>query len=224
MGPHKKPSRAKIRLVIASTLSTPALSLAHIIGTESGFEVVATISPETRSIDLPKDLKPDILLVEVDRHRREILRVVEDVQKQFTGLHTLVLLRHADDATVGMFLRAGVKGIVLKTANTTTLFDAVRAVHQGGRYVDAGLSEVVMNLIETGTGGGRPVELTKREQEVLSLIASGRTYKEIASALNVSVKTVETYRTRIGEKLQLHNRKALKAFAIANGYAPLNPS
>jgi two-component system, NarL family, response regulator NreC len=114
---------------------------------------------------------------------------------------------------VRMFLRAGVCGFVVKTANTTVLFDAIRAVHHGSRYLDPLLSDVVVEVIESGAEMVRNVVLTAREKQVLQLIARGKTYKEIAAALNVSVKTVETYRTRLGEKTQLRSRKALSDFA-----------
>ena len=216
LGPQIEPSKAKIRLMIASTLSISALTLAHSIGSEEDLHVVGTISPETRSSDACKD-DPDILLVDVDKQRRELLRVIEEMQKRCSGVRPIAILHRADDATVRMFLRVGVRGLVMKAGNSTALFDAIRTVHHGHRYLDTGLSDVVMNVIQSGAVSGRNVELTNREQQVLNLIAGGRTYKEIASALTVSVKTVETYRTRIGEKLQLRKRKALVEFAIANG-------
>ncbi len=110
---------------------------------------------------------------------------------------------------------AGASGYVLKTADTHHLIGALRAVHNGHRYIDPNLSDVFMTVLESGATAGRNVELTPREKQVLSIIAAGQTYKEIAVALKVSVKTVESYRTRIGEKLQLHTRKTLIEYARA---------
>lgn len=186
--------------------------------TDPRFEVVGYISPETTSGSLPN--APDILLVEIDSQRRDILHLVENLKRQRTGLRVVVLLRHPDDIAIRMFMGVGAAGYVLKTANTNTLFEALYAVHHGHHYLDSHLSDVIMSVLESGATAGRDVELTPRESQVLSMIAAGQTYKEIAVALNVSVKTIESYRTRIGEKLQLHTRKTLVAYARSHGIVP----
>lgn len=210
--------KSRIRVLIASTLSVPAAALAHLVNSDPGLEVVGNVPQESPPGGMSEAPIADVLLVEFESRRREILRIVDALQKQILGLRTIAIIRDADSQALRMLLQSHVRGFVLKSAETAVLLDSIRAVYLGRRYLDAGLSDAVMDLIEHGATSGRNVALTNREQQVLGLIANGQTYKEIANALSVSVKTIETYRTRLGEKLQLRTRRALVDFAVSNDY------
>lgn len=206
-------SKSTIRILIASALNSSCMALSNAISSDPRFEVIGCVAPDALPADFPD---PDVLLVELDAHRRDILHLVESLRHKITGRRVVLLMRHPDDIALRMFI-VFASGYVLKTANTNTLFEALYAVHNGHHYIDSSLSDVVMAVLASADTAGRNVNLTPRESQVLAMIAAGQTYKEIAASLNVSVKTVESYRTRIGEKLQLHTRKTLAAYARSHG-------
>jgi DNA-binding NarL/FixJ family response regulator len=128
----------------------------------------------------------------------------------------LALSMHKDSVYVREILRAGAQGFLLKDANDLDLLAAVRAVGQGQGYISPSVSEAVLSDYRKHVTD--PIDLlTSREREVLQLIAEGKTNKEIAAALNLSVYTVDAHRGRIMEKLNLHSTGEIVRFAMRNG-------
>jgi RNA polymerase sigma factor (sigma-70 family) len=128
----------------------------------------------------------------------------------------LALSMHRDSVYVREILRAGARGYLVKDADDETLLQAVRAVARGEGYISSAVADAVLNDYRKHVSN--PIDLlTSREREVIQMIAEGKTNKEIANALNLSVYTVEAHRGRIMEKLNLHNTGDIVRFAIRNG-------
>ena len=123
---------------------------------------------------------------------------------------------HTEDPYVGKALQAGIKGYVLKTQASADLIQAIREVHRGAIYLSPGVSRAVVDAYLAKTE--LPIDpLTARERQVLQLVAEGKTTKEVAVLLGISVKTAESHRTRIMQKLDIHETASLVRYAIREG-------
>jgi DNA-binding NarL/FixJ family response regulator len=143
-------------------------------------------------------------------------RAAEEIHAALPDLRILVLTRHAEKAYVQQALQAGATGYVLKQTAGDVLLAAIRTVAAGDTYLDQTVASRLMEQL-----GGRSSELdaiTPREREIVTMVAYGHTNKEIANALGIAVKTVETHKTRIMQKLDLPSRAALVRFAISQGW------
>lgn len=142
------------------------------------------------------------------------LPIVGKLMRSDPECSAMLLATNENPSFVRSILATGVKGYVLKTANTSELYDAVRHVHAGHRYVDPRLSDVLADMLLTPRARYRKPSLSKRELEVLRAVAYGFTSKQIAEELGITEKTVCTYRSRVCEKLHLRGRSDLVQYAI----------
>jgi DNA-binding NarL/FixJ family response regulator len=169
-----------------------------------------------------RELKPDVLVLDLSMPGAGGAEAAERISKDCPDVKLLALTMHEERGYVARLLRAGATGYVLKRTAATELVRAIRAVAAGGRYVDPSLAG---DLLAPRTARqGDPVttstaeSLTPREEEVLRLLALGHSNKEIAAALSISVKTVETHRASGMARLGVTSRAALVRFAIAEGW------
>jgi len=176
-------------------------------------EVVAEASDGREAIRLATRLKPDIALVDISMSGLNGLDVTREVLCASPRSRVIVLTMHKDDAYVVDALRAGASGYVLKSQGFAELVQAIREVARGEVYV---AKECWRPLVEACQSGGDQIHdpLSRREREVLQLIAEGKTTKEIAGALNISVKTAESHRGRVMAKLDIHDTASLVRYAI----------
>ena len=144
------------------------------------------------------------------------LDAAREIGKVSPETRTILLTMHTEDPYVVDALRAGVKGYLLKTQAATDLMQAVREVSRGAIYLSPGISRGIVEAYLAKTDFP-PDPLTPREREVLQLVAEGKTTKEAAAILGVSVKTAESHRTRIMEKLNIHETAGLVRYAIRRG-------
>jgi len=150
------------------------------------------------------------------------LDVTEMLRKEVPDTRILILSVHSNKEYVFRVIQAGAHGYVSKEASPEELFQAIEAVYAGETYFSAEIAQVALNQLVTSGGKKEPFsQLTAREREVLVLIAEGKSNKEIASALNVGVRTIETHRERIMRRLNIHSVAGLTKFAIANGMVTL---
>ena len=205
-------SKQKVRVMIADDHAVVRAGLRLLIDSQHDMKVVGEAGDASTALEQARALKPDIVLLDVTmpggglKAQKRIAAAVPEVK-------ILILSMHSDPAFVRSALMAGAAGYVTKKAVHTELLSAVRAVCDGKRYVDAAASE---GLLPTTKDNRGPV-LSEREQQVLYLIASGHSYQQIADRLFLSVKTIETYRARVMEKLELKNRAELVQYAINSG-------
>jgi DNA-binding NarL/FixJ family response regulator len=161
----------------------------------------------------------DIVVMDISMQGKSGLEVLKDIKAIRPRLPVLILSMYPEDVYAVRAFRNGASGYLSKESAPTELISAIRKVSAGGRYVSAALAETL--VVNLGDETGKPLheKLSEREYQILCLIASGKTGKEIAAELSLSAKTVSTYRTRILEKMDLKNNAELTLYAVQNGLA-----
>lgn len=164
-------------------------------------------------------LSPDVVIMDLTMQAMSGVEATRVLKKAMPELRILALAVHDELSYLREFFKAGASGYVLKDTEPDELLHAIRKVAEGGVYLDPSLAgEVVKNLIHNDMIGREEISgLSHREQQVVSMLAKGYRYKDIAGRLGISVKTVETYRARAMEKLELHSRAEIVQYAIDCG-------
>ena len=182
----------------------------------AGFQVVAEASDGHEAVRLAGTMHPDIAILDLAMPNLNGLSAAQEMRHVSPQTRTILLTAHKEEHQVLEAFQAGVKGYVLKTQATADLLQAIREVSRGHTYLSPGVSHMVVDAYL----GGRehPQDpLTPREKQVLQLIAEGKTTKEVAQLLGVKVKTAEFHRTRLMEKLDVHETASLVRYAIRKG-------
>jgi DNA-binding NarL/FixJ family response regulator len=183
---------------------------------QAGFEVAAEASNGREAVDWAVKLCPDVALIDISMPLLNGIDAARQIFAASPRTKTILLTMHNDEQYALEALRAGVKGYVLKTQAAADLVHAVRSVLQGNVYLSPGISEsVVKAALAINAGVLDP--LTQREREVLQLIAEGKSNKEISQQLNMSVRTVESHRSNLMKKLDIHEIAGLVRYAIKIG-------
>lgn len=182
-----------------------------------GFDVVAEASNGHEAARLARQLNPHIAVLDIGMPRLNGVDAARDISKRSPETHVVLLTMYEDDAYVLEALRAGIRGYVLKAQAATDLFGAIREVLRGAIYLSPGISGAVVNAY-MAKSELPPDPLTDRERQVLQLVAEGNTTKQIAGILGVSVKTAESHRTRMMQKLGIHETASLVRYAIRRGF------
>ncbi len=182
----------------------------------SEFEIVGEAGTGEEAMKLVEQLKPEVLLLDVAMPKMNGVEVAQQVGRNWPEVRILMLSMHRDSTYVRETLRAGAKGYLLKDAVDAELLTAVRAVAANEGYVSPAVSNTVLSDYQRFVGS--PLDLlTPRELDVFRLLAEGKTSKDIASALDISVYTVDAHRNRVFRKLDLRNTAELVRFAIRQG-------
>jgi two-component system, NarL family, response regulator NreC len=210
----------KIRLLIASEHSIARTALGKLLNAISDFEVVGEVDL-SRIVKAARELSPEVFLVELTEAGLAGLHAVAALMRAAPTAAVAVLSSNENPTYLRSMLAMGIKGYVVRSATNAELYEAIRTVHRGRRYIDPRLSDSIADmLIGSKTGGLRKPQvkrLSAREAQVLRAIAQGLTAKGIAVKLGVSERTIQTYRERIYEKLELRTRADLVHYAIAHG-------
>jgi two-component system response regulator NreC len=195
-----------------------------LINTQPDMEVVGEAADGQEAVQKSLEEKPDIVLMDITMPGGGGLKAIERLRLECPRTRVLILTMHDDVAYLRSALAAGGSGYVVKKAADTELLSAIRAVHQGHTFVDltSGGGSLQETLENEETGDQPSSEksrnlLSQREREVLTLVAVGYTHQQIAERLSLSVKTVETYRARLVEKLDFRTRADLVRYAIELG-------
>jgi len=208
---------AALRVLLADDHTVLRSGLRHMLGSYADFAVVGEAASGLEAIERARTLKPDLVLLDLSMPGIGGLDALVRLRSELPWVKVLVLTMHDDPGYVRQALAAGAVGYVLKTAADDELLTALRVVAGGGTYVYPTLAsralqgESVHSGPAEGDGG-----LSQRETQVLQLLALGYTNQEIAEQLVVGVRTVETYRKRIMDKLNLHTRAQLVRYALAH--------
>jgi len=211
----------KLRILLADDHAVLRDGLAMLINGESDMSVTAQAENGRDAVRLAREDPPDVAVVDVSMPLMNGAEVAEALREQCPGVRVLALTRHADPAYVRRLLQAGAAGYVLKKAAADALIGAIRIVAGGGMYVEPQLAGA---LLQRTLGAARPESaefeepLSAREEEVLRSIAWGRSNKEIAAELGLSIKTVESYKAGAVEKLRLRNRSEIVRYAVTRGW------
>ncbi|PYU10256.1 MAG: DNA-binding response regulator, partial [Acidobacteria bacterium] len=165
-----------------------------------GFKVTAEAGNGHEAVKLAQELHPDVALIDLAMPLLNGLDAIHEIQKVSPKTKTILLTMHTESHYILQGVRAGAKGVVLKTHASEDLVRAIREASRGGTYMSPEVSRALVQAYQ-GKTELRPDPLSPRERQVLQLIAEGKTTKEVATFLQISVKTAETHRTRIMTKL-----------------------
>jgi DNA-binding NarL/FixJ family response regulator len=181
-----------------------------------GYEVVAEVSDGRQAVTLTRRLQPHIAVLDITMPGLNGLAAAQKIRRQSPETRVIILTMHKEAPYVIEALDAEVTGYVLKSQAAQDLLEAIRSVAANNVYLSQGISQVVVDAYRNKNGReGSP--LTLREREVLQLIAEGHRTRQVASLLNISVKTAESHRGRIMRKLGIHDTVGLVRYAIRQG-------
>ena len=211
-----------IRVLIADDHAVVAEGLRFVVQAQADMEVVDCVQDGREAVRRAIAGSPNIVLID---HAMPILNGTEATRlilARCPGVRVIILSMHTNQVHVLHALQAGAMGYVAKKSAAKEVVDAIRTVHQGGRYLSKELVDKVIDQVLRRTPSQEPLErLSSRERQVLQMIAEGHGVSEIAATLSLSPKTVETYRARMMEKLEIHDLATLVKFAIQSGVTPL---
>jgi len=184
---------------------------------QAGFAVVAEGTNGREAVELARTHKPDVAVLDLVMPLLNGLEAGRQILALNAGIRVVLLTMHTEEHQVIAALRAGVRAYLVKTQAAEDLVQAIREVLRGGVYLSPAVSRVLVEgYLTRPDAEANP--LTAREREVLQLVAEGKTSKEIATLLDLSVKTAESYRARIMEKLDIHDTAGLVRYAIRHGF------
>ncbi len=214
----------KTRVILADDHAIVREGLRSILENELGMIVLAQAESGRTAIELTLKLRPDVVIMDISMPDLNGMEATSRILAEVAGVRIIALSMHADKRYVAEMLKAGASGYLLKHSALDELERAIQTVLAGKTYVSPAIAGVmVKDYVEhlKAKTEGLPALLTPKEREVLQLIAEGKSTKEIAGKLNVSVPTVETHRQHIMEKLNLHTVAELTKFAIREGLTSL---
>jgi DNA-binding NarL/FixJ family response regulator len=211
---------AKLRILLADDHVTVRHGLRLLVESQPDMTVIAEVSDGNAAMQHALALKPDVIVMDISMPGMNGLAATRALKQKQPQVAIVTLTRHGDDAYVQELLRAGVSGYVLKQSAPAELLQAIRAAAAGGQYLDSALTaRVTARLLGRADKVKKTaVELSEREADVLRMIASGYSNKEIAGRLSLSVKTVEAHKANAMRKLGLGGRIDIVKYAVLQGW------
>jgi len=205
-----------IKIIIADDHSILREGLKQILTESKDIEVVGEAQNAAEAISKARNTEANVMLLDISLPDKNGIEVLKIIKKDNPGLAVLMLSMHKEDQYAIRSLKAGASGYISKQSASSELVLAIRTAAKGKKYLSASVAETLANHI--GEDSDRPLHetLSDREFQTMSMIASGMTVGDIALKLNLSVKTVSVYRSRLLEKMQLHNNAELTHYAIKN--------
>jgi two-component system, NarL family, response regulator YdfI len=217
----------KIRVVIADDHPVVRTGLRMMLGMEEGIELVGEAADGVAAIHLVSELAPDVVLMDVRMPAMDGLEAIKQIRAQFPHIAIIVLTTYDEDEVMLRSLQAGARGYLLKESDVEVVLQAIERAARGELLVQPELMQRVLGYAARRTasaflpaGSIHKVQLTEREQEVLSALAAGERNKEIGARLGITRRTVESYLNSIYTKLNVDSRAAAVAVAIERGLLP----
>ena len=210
-----------VRVLLADDHALVRAGIRALLQGLEGVTVVAETGNGAEVLELARTHRPDVVLLDISMPGLSGLDVSEQLERELPEVRVVVLSMHANEEYVLQALRSGAVGYMLKDSATAELELALKAVMQGETYLSPPISKQVVEGYVQRVGAEQPAseKLTPRQREVLQLIAEGHSTKEIAYRLELSVKTVETHRAQLMERLQIRDIAGLVKYAIRSGLA-----
>jgi DNA-binding NarL/FixJ family response regulator len=209
----------KTRLVLADDHPIVLEGLRHLIEAEDDLVIVGEAATGLAALDLIRRTSPDVAILDISMPGLNGIALTRRLKSECPSVRVLALTFHEDRAYVSQARLAGIRGYVLKRSAAESLIGAIRAVRAGRFFLDPAIPDQMPAALARGPQPGRPkLDVTEREAEVVKLVALGFTNKEIATQLDVGVKSVETYKARAAEKLGLKSRADIVRFAAGQGW------
>jgi DNA-binding NarL/FixJ family response regulator len=214
-----------IRILLADDHTLVRAGVRALLEELPDVKVVAEAADGHQALALAKAHRPHVVLMDVAMSGLNGLETTARLVKEFPDVRVIILSMHANEEYIWQALRAGASGYLLKSASTAELELALKAVGRGETYLDPAIARRVIAGYASGAAQQKsPIEqLSPRQREILQLVAEGRTTKEIAFLLNLSVKTVETHRAQLMERLDIHDVPGLVRYAIRQGLVSVEP-
>jgi two-component system response regulator NreC len=210
-----------IRVLLADDHPVLRTGLRTLLEQEPDIRIVGEASDGHEAVTLAQRTRPDVIIMDIGMPGLDGLEATRQIRALGLPAHVLILTVHAQERYLFPVFRAGAAGYLNKTVADAELVNAVRTVAAGGAFLQPGdtrrLLEDLVARVQAGEEPDRYDRLSEREREVLKLVATGYTAREIAEQLSLSPKTVETYRARIMEKLELSTRAELVRYALRRG-------
>ncbi len=206
-----------IKIIIADDHAIFTEGLSIMLSTASDIVVLGKATEGNGALKLIDTLHPDVAILDISMPGMNGIEIAKEVYRKRLNTKIILLTMHNNPFTAGKLLRSGVSGYVMKEDAFKDLMHAIKTVRSGGQFVSPSLAEKMSCLRNSKAEGF--AGLSGREKEVLQLISSGLTNKQIAARLLISVKTVESHRTNIMQKLCIHNTAELVRYAIKEGLA-----
>lgn len=207
-----------INVVLAEDHGTVREGLKIMVNQEPDMRVVGEAGDGAAAIKAVRDSQPDVVVMDIAMPEMNGLKATRKLKSEFPRLKVLTLTRHNDDSYLEQLLSAGADGYILKQSAPSDLIEAIRTVSQGKSYIDRSLTGRVLRGFAGDVSSELDGDVTKREMEVVRLVAWGYSIKEIANQLNLSVKTIEASKSSAMKKLDMHNRIDIVRYAIAHGW------
>ena len=218
---------APISVLVVDDDDLMRAGLRGVLANDPAIEVAGEAADGREAVRKGMLLRPDVVVMDVSMPRMNGLEATTRIVKDCPSIRVVALTMHASEEYVYSLLRAGARGYLLKESVSSDLVEAIHAVIGGGIYLHPCISTKVVNGYLKRPRPRDPSEapeiLTAREREILQLIAEGHTNKEIAALLVLAVKTIENHRTRIMDKLEIHNVAGLTRYAIRKGISTAAP-
>jgi DNA-binding NarL/FixJ family response regulator len=223
--PDKSGSESKLRILVVDDHPVVREGLKLLLNDQTDMEVVGSADDGKLAVEMARQLQPNVIVMDLSLPGMPGDEATEILNRDYPELNlkVLILTAHEEAIDLDHLMKAGALGVVLKRAAPNELVHALRTVGRGGVYLDPTLmSRVVVQARLGKTAAADTAELSDREAEVLKLLAAGYTHKNIAGLLHISAKTVETYRSRLMQKLNLHSRAEMVRYALLKGLLDLH--
>ena len=196
--------------------------LRSLIEAQDDLRVVACVSDGREAVNKARELKPDVVLMDIAMPNLNGIEATHLIRARLETTQVVILSMHSNQEYVLRALQAGARGYVLKKSASKEVVEAIRTAHKGGRYLSQKLVEGAIDDLLRGGSITDPLDvLSSRERQVLQLLVEGKSNAVIARSLFLSPKTVETYRARVMQKLNIDDIPSLVKFAIQHGITPL---
>jgi DNA-binding NarL/FixJ family response regulator len=206
-----------IKVLLADDHNIVRAGLRRIVEDSEDMEVVAEAADGREAIRQVRNKSPDVVVVDISMPGLDGLEVINQLHSDYPNLPIIVLTMHEEEQYVVRAIEAGAMGYITKRSAPEQLVKAIRKVLEGGRYLADEAAELLALRVARGTNARSPLDtLSMRELQVLRRLALGHTNREIAESYHISIKTVDTYRSRLLKKLNLRNNAELSRFAIQN--------
>ncbi len=210
-----------IRVLLAEDHTLVRQGFRRILEDDPRVTVVGEARTGLEAIDLCKKLKPEVIVLDVSMPELGGLEATAEILKSVPGARILILSMYSNEAYIRKAFELGAKGYMLKNALEMDLNRAIRALAEGEAYFSPAISHIVLESMKAGSFRGASHDpydgLTPREKEVFQLIAQGKSNKEIAALLNISVNTVAVHRARVMDALDIHKTAELVLYAVKKG-------
>lgn len=214
----------KITVLLADDHRILREGIRSLLEKEPDIEVVAEASEGGEAVAKAQQLSPDLVLMDITMPGMNGLEATRQIKALKPGVKVLILTMHESNQYISQFLRSGASGYVLKDTAAQELVGAIRAVNQGDAFLYPSIARMLLEeylqKVQNGEESGSYDGLTDREREVLRMVAEGKTNKEIADDLSLSVRTVQAHRANLMGKLHMHDRTELVRYAIRKGLIP----